>query len=47
VPTIQPEDIAQFSIRVIDAWKLGRAKPDDGVLIVVAKNDSTMRIEVG
>jgi len=47
LPTTQPEDIAQFSIRVTDAWKLGRAKPDDGVLIVVAKNDQKMRIEVG
>jgi uncharacterized protein len=47
LPTTQPEDIAQFSIRVTDAWKLGRAKPDDGVLIVVAKNDRKMRIEVG
>lgn len=47
LPTTQPEDIAQFSIRVTDAWKLGRAKPDDGVLLVVAKNDRKMRIEVG
>jgi uncharacterized protein len=47
LPTTQPEDIAQFSIRVTDAWQLGRAKPDDGVLIVVAKNDRKMRIEVG
>ena len=47
VPTTQPEDIAQFSIRVVDAWKLGRAKQDDGVLILVAKNDHKIRIEVG
>jgi uncharacterized protein len=47
LPTTQPEDIAQFSIRVTDAWQLGRGKPDDGVLIVVAKNDRKMRIEVG
>ena len=47
VPTTQPEDIAQYSIRAVDAWKLGRAKQDDGILIVVAKNDHKMRIEVG
>lgn len=47
VPTTQPEDIAQYSIRVVDAWKLGRAKQDDGVLILVAKNDRKMRVEVG
>ena len=47
VPTTQPEDIAQFSIRVVDAWKIGRAKQDDGVLLLVAKNDRKIRIEVG
>lgn len=47
VPTTQPEVIEQYSIRVADAWKLGREKEDDGVLIVVAKNDRKMRIEVG
>ena len=47
VPTTQPEDIAQYSIRVVDAWKLGRKKQDDGVLILVAKDDRKMRIEVG
>lgn len=47
VPTTQPEDIAQYSIRVVDTWKLGRAKQDDGILILLAKNDRKMRIEVG
>ena len=47
VPTTQPEDIAQYSIRVADAWKIGRKKQDDGVLILIAKDDRKMRIEVG
>jgi uncharacterized protein len=47
VPTTQPEDIAQFSIRVAEAWKIGRKKSDDGALLVVAKNDRKLRIEVG
>jgi uncharacterized protein len=47
IPTTQPEDIAQYSIRVVDQWKLGREKQDDGVLILVAKDDRKMRIEVG
>jgi uncharacterized protein len=47
VPTTQPEDIAQYSIRVVDAWKLGREKEDDGVLLVIAKQDRKIRIEVG
>ena len=47
VPTTQPEDIAQYSIRVADAWKLGREKVDDGLLILIATEDRKMRIEVG
>jgi uncharacterized protein len=47
VPTTQPEDIAQYGIRVVEAWKLGREKQDDGLLMLVAKNDRKMRIEVG
>ena len=47
VPTTQPEDIEQYSIRVVDAWKLGRKNVDDGVLLIVAKDDHKMRIEVG
>jgi uncharacterized protein len=47
VPTTQPEDIDQYSIRVAEAWKPGRKKVDDGVILVVAKNDRKLRIEVG
>lgn len=47
VHTTQPEVIEQYSIRVADAWKIGREKEDDGVLLVVAKDDRKMRIEVG
>jgi uncharacterized protein len=47
VPTTQPETIEQYSIRVAEAWKIGRRKIDDGALLVVAKNDHKVRIEVG
>lgn len=47
VPTTQPETIEEYSIRVAEAWKIGRAAPDDGVILLVAKNDRTVRIEVG
>ncbi|QUS38762.1 YgcG family protein [Tardiphaga alba] len=47
VPTTEPETIAQFSIRVAEAWKLGRSKVDDGAILLVAKNDRKLRIEVG
>src|SRR6516164_484687 len=47
VPTTQPETIEQYSLRVTEAWKIGRRKIDDGALLVVAKNDRKLRIEVG
>lgn len=47
VPTTQPEDIAQYSIRVVESWKIGRKKEDDGILVLIAKNDRKVRIEVG
>ena len=46
VPTTQPEAIEQFSIRVAEAWKLGRKGTDDGVLLLIAKDDRAVRIEV-
>lgn len=47
VPTTQPETIEQYSMRVVEAWKLGRKGVDDAVLLLVAKNDRVLRIEVG
>src|SRR3954451_10392736 len=47
VPTTDPETIEQYSIRVAEAWKIGRKKIDDGAILVVAKNDHHLRIEVG
>ena len=42
-----PEEIEQYALRVAEQWKLGRKKVDDGAILVVAKNDRAMRIEVG
>lgn len=47
VPTTRPEAIEQYSIRVVERWKLGRKGIDDGVLLLVAKDDRTLRIEAG
>src|SRR6185369_4589002 len=47
VKSTQPEAIEQFSLRVAEAWQIGRGKTDDGVVVVVAKDDRRMRIEVG
>lgn len=46
VPTTQPEDIASYANRVANDWKIGRRDVGDGVLLVVAKNDRKIRIEV-
>jgi uncharacterized protein len=46
VPATAPEDIASYAQRVADTWKLGRRDVGDGVLVVVAKNERTVRIEV-
>ena len=47
VPTTKPEPIEAFSIRVADAWKIGRKGVDDGILVLVATEDHRVRIEVG
>ena len=46
LPSTAPEDIAAYAWRVASSWKLGRKEIGDGTLIVVAKNDRRMRIEV-
>jgi len=47
VPTTRPEAIEPFALRVVEQWKLGRRKVDDGALLLVAKDDRAVRIEVG
>jgi uncharacterized protein len=47
VPTTEPETIEQYTVRAFEQYKLGRKGVDDGVLIVVAKNDRRVRIEPG
>ncbi len=47
VPTTQPETVEQYALRVAERWKLGRKGIDDGALLLVAKSDRSVRIEVG
>ncbi len=47
VPSIGTETIEEFATRVTDAWKLGRAGVDDGVLFVIAKQERKLRIQAG
>jgi len=46
VPTTQPEDIASYANRVADTWKIGRRDIGDGLLLIIAKDDRKVRIEV-
>ncbi|MFC6282141.1 MULTISPECIES: TPM domain-containing protein [Polaromonas] len=47
VASTAPEAVEQFALRVAENWKLGRKKVDDGAILVVAKDDRAVRIEVG
>jgi uncharacterized protein len=47
VPSTAPEAIEQYALRVAEQWKIGRKKVDDGAIMVVAKDDRALRIEVG
>jgi uncharacterized protein len=47
VPTTQPEDIAEFGVKVADLWRIGRKGVDDGLILIIAKNDRKLRLEVG
>jgi uncharacterized protein len=47
VASSAPEEIEQYALRVAEQWKLGGKKVDDGAILVVAKDDRAMRIEVG
>jgi len=47
IPTTGPLTIEDYGIQLAQKWKIGRAKIDDGIIIIIAKNDRKMRIEVG
>jgi uncharacterized protein len=47
VPSTRPEPIETYSIRVAEAWKIGRKGQDNGVLFLVAKDDRKLRLEIG
>ncbi len=47
VSTTEPEPIEDYAIRVAEKWKIGREGIDDGVILLIAKNDRKLRIEVG
>jgi len=47
VPSLEGDPIEDFSIRVVEEWKLGGEKEDDGLLLLVAMQERKIRIEVG
>lgn len=47
IPSLEGEVLEDFSLKVSRAWKLGRAGKNDGILLLIAKNDRKMRIETG
>jgi uncharacterized protein len=47
VPSVLPETVTEYALRVVEAWKLGRKGVDDGALLLIAKDDRKLRIEVG
>jgi uncharacterized protein len=47
VPSLEGDPIEDFSIRVVEAWQLGKKGGDDGILLLIAVQDRKMRIEVG
>lgn len=47
VPSLKGVPIEEYALKVVEAWRLGDEKRDDGLLLVIALNDRKMRIEVG
>lgn len=47
VPTLEGEVLEEYSIKVVEEWRLGQKKNDNGVLLLIALNDRKIRIEVG
>jgi len=47
IPSLEGEEIEQYSIRVVEAWKLGHKRKDNGVLLLISRDDRKVRIEVG
>lgn len=47
IPSLEGEDLEGYSIKVAEAWKIGQQDKDNGVILLVAKQDRKIRIEVG
>ncbi|HWP82468.1 MAG TPA: TPM domain-containing protein [Bacteroidota bacterium] len=47
IPSLQGEVLEEYSMRVVETWKLGQKEKDNGVLLLIARDDRQLRIEVG
>jgi uncharacterized protein len=47
IPSLKGEVLEEFSIKVAEKWKIGQKKTDNGVILLIAKEDRKLRIEVG
>lgn len=47
VPSLEGDSLEDFSLRVAEKWRIGQEDKDNGALLVIAKNDRKIRIEVG
>ena len=47
IDSLEGESLEEYSLRVAETWKLGRADEDDGALLLISKGDRKMRFEVG
>jgi uncharacterized protein len=47
IPSLEGQPLDDYSMQVVDAWKLGTRERDNGVLILIARDDRKIRIEVG
>ena len=47
IPSLEGENIEEFSIKVAEDWKIGQQRKDNGVLLIVSKQERKIRIEVG
>src|SRR3989304_4344164 len=47
IPTLAGDSLEDYSIRLAEKWKIGQAGKDNGVILLIVKNDRKLRIEVG
>ena len=47
IQSLEGDTIEDFAVKLFEDWQIGKAKNDNGILILIARDDSQMRIEVG